>query len=525
MARSSGGNSASNGSRQDLNDPPTPSYEGYLHDEWDLAIFLEAVFRGHLHHAKRRLHKDERGVIQSGQVWVCTEKASGIKRWTDTLDWSPSRQLGAFLIYREVVKSEEKKKLLSDERRMSQKRKFSDLQDGNDMATANSTSSAGKTNPKAAVVRNVKGEERKLEDYFGALIDQYDYVEDGLVKKAITIDLGTDQHHVICYYKLEDVINDRLKRPSQDPSLLGIHPPLKPRPGLKEHPRIASGLRTRPLPMNHALADEQQFWYSTSVFPQQYVAGSSPWPGQYHPNVFTGAAPGQTNYGIIPPVSQHFYAPAPSAAHAAADDQISPLDTHVPPTPAAAQPSTNPISNQIPAYTSLAQGYAQTLPEASQSVQPATSSVPFSYPVSTAQGPSYAVPPSHFVGSNPVEQRSTDYRHESYFTPTAGPDEHRYHNPEEQYDGVAAMTAGTHGHENSGSNQKFEGVGNGSIPVAARFPGQISDSGPSQHGNEQHTGELVPADNGFGGPWNAAVGNFHYTFDQQHTTQGYHYPG
>jgi hypothetical protein len=37
-----------------------------------------------------------------GNVFIYEENASGIKRWTDGVTWSPSRIMGNFLVYREL---------------------------------------------------------------------------------------------------------------------------------------------------------------------------------------------------------------------------------------------------------------------------------------------------------------------------------------------------------------------------------------------------------------------------------------
>jgi hypothetical protein len=51
----------------------------------------------------RRLIERERGMVQSGAVFVFDEHESGIKRWTDGLVWSPSRILGNFLVSYERI--------------------------------------------------------------------------------------------------------------------------------------------------------------------------------------------------------------------------------------------------------------------------------------------------------------------------------------------------------------------------------------------------------------------------------------
>jgi Gti1/Pac2 family len=59
-------------------------------------------------------------LIKSGCVFIYEENGSGIKRWTDGVPWSPSRILGNFLVYRELMKpfpSGEKKRVKKKNRR------------------------------------------------------------------------------------------------------------------------------------------------------------------------------------------------------------------------------------------------------------------------------------------------------------------------------------------------------------------------------------------------------------------------
>ena len=44
-------------------------------------------------------------MLASGTVLVYEEKASGVKRWTDAVRWSPSRVMNNYLIYRQLVRA------------------------------------------------------------------------------------------------------------------------------------------------------------------------------------------------------------------------------------------------------------------------------------------------------------------------------------------------------------------------------------------------------------------------------------
>jgi hypothetical protein len=274
-------------SRAPNDEPPAPSYLGYLHDELDLLIFMEAVFMGYCPHVKRRLHNHEcEQIIRSGQVWICNTEASGVQRWTDGFDWSPSRALGAFLVYRQVKKAPgQEKKLL--------KRKLSDM-DGN--RTSGTASPTDKSGP-GSVVKNERGEDVRLNDYIGALLDQYDYVEDGLVKKTITLTIAGQSHHVICYYSIEDAINGRLQRPSLDPQLAG----LQPRPLLMRNEKILQHINQFTIklpPQNNPswFQPQQQMVYPPQVRFHKPSATSSSSPLAEMPPAQTWIPPPQSHH-------------------------------------------------------------------------------------------------------------------------------------------------------------------------------------------------------------------------------------
>ncbi len=78
--------------------PLDPPFRGYIESTLDSLLVFEAARRGMIPRVTRRLIERERGMVQSGAVFVFDEHESGIKRWTDGLVWSPSRILGNFLV-------------------------------------------------------------------------------------------------------------------------------------------------------------------------------------------------------------------------------------------------------------------------------------------------------------------------------------------------------------------------------------------------------------------------------------------
>jgi hypothetical protein len=121
---------------------------------------------------------------------------AGIKRWTDGYNWSPSRILGNFLIYREV----HKKPTTS---RKSPSGSITDVRD--DMTEYTPVKRISKR----------KGERRLV----GSLSESYGYKDDGLIKKSMSIKLNGISQHLISYYYPDEVKNGRLRTPSSVPEL------------------------------------------------------------------------------------------------------------------------------------------------------------------------------------------------------------------------------------------------------------------------------------------------------------------
>ncbi|KAI8648774.1 hypothetical protein NCS55_01486000 [Fusarium keratoplasticum] len=168
------------------------TFNGYIRTTYDALIVFEACLSGELKYVPRRLTGDERrGLIRSGNVFIYNEHESGMKRWTDGVSWSPSRILDNFLVYRELQGHNGKPK------------KREQMADG-------------------AIKRlNTTNEDRSL---IGALVDSYDFKQEGLVKKTISITFQDVSHHLVSYYKCEDIRKHLFTTPSQHPILKSIIP-------------------------------------------------------------------------------------------------------------------------------------------------------------------------------------------------------------------------------------------------------------------------------------------------------------
>lgn len=219
-----------------------PTWQGFLDTTKDAMTVVEAALQGRLNHISRRPHDKERAeMLTSGTVLVYEENASGIKRWTDAVHWSPSRVMNNCLIYRQLVralKPEEKKSALNPSCGTKRKRKecsglattktgenISNSDDDYENAAfdhglARDADSMNKVY--ANFAQSLSPDQQRR--FCGSLIDSYEFKEGGLMKKTISVKYQGTHHHVISYYSLEDVVSGKLKRPYQDPKLADIQP-------------------------------------------------------------------------------------------------------------------------------------------------------------------------------------------------------------------------------------------------------------------------------------------------------------
>ncbi|EME82424.1 uncharacterized protein MYCFIDRAFT_165510, partial [Pseudocercospora fijiensis CIRAD86] len=210
--------------------PLVPTFHGFVHNSMDGLVLFEACLSGKLHHVPRRPHDRERSsLIKSGSIFIYEENASGIKRWTDGVAWSPSRILGNFLIYRELEKPfppGEKKRAMKRKRTSMPgepyPRRDSDGTENEQMPaplTPPTPNVGGELKPEIPSTDQDKELERSL---IGSLVDSYGFRPDGLVKKTMSISVNGISHHMVSYYKVDDVKNNLLPRPLSDARLQNI---------------------------------------------------------------------------------------------------------------------------------------------------------------------------------------------------------------------------------------------------------------------------------------------------------------
>ena len=72
---------------------------GYVETSVDALRLIQAARCGLIPRVTRRLNDlERRAMIRSGAVFIFSVDESGIKRWTEGLQWSPSRIAGNFLV-------------------------------------------------------------------------------------------------------------------------------------------------------------------------------------------------------------------------------------------------------------------------------------------------------------------------------------------------------------------------------------------------------------------------------------------
>ncbi|KAL6719646.1 Global transcription regulator sge1 [Lecanora helva] len=198
-----------------------PTWKGHIETTKDALIIFEACFAGRLAHCFRRPHDRERNqLIVSGNVFVYEEATSGIKRWTDGIPWSPSRILTNFLIYRQLNSP-----FPPGEKKRATKRSQRSIKPGEPYPTsASSTPVTDESRPFPPQSPNpsIRTEESQDKDttrgLVGSLVDSYEFKENGLLKKTMTVSVNHVQHHLVSYYSLEDAKHN-LGTPRDDPTL------------------------------------------------------------------------------------------------------------------------------------------------------------------------------------------------------------------------------------------------------------------------------------------------------------------
>ncbi|CAE6373361.1 unnamed protein product [Rhizoctonia solani] len=169
----------------------------------DALLVIEAAERGLFRRLVRRLTEPERAQsIYSGSVLVYDESESHIRRFTDTLVWSPSRIIGNYLVYREMREREPRPTSRAGAALPPQPA---------------SSRSLVRPRVQSSLEQSEAERKRKEQLYVGSLTHHEKFKPNGLVKRTFSLMTEGKHIHVIGYYTYEDAMEDRFLSPSEHP--------------------------------------------------------------------------------------------------------------------------------------------------------------------------------------------------------------------------------------------------------------------------------------------------------------------
>ncbi|KAK0673821.1 putative gluconate transport inducer 1 [Cercophora samala] len=289
------------------NVPIEPSWIGYVPDTGTALCLVEAVLRGVLKITARRPQDKERPeCIRSGNVFIYEENASGIRRWTDGRNWSPSRIVGNFLVYREIEASLPSDGKTKKDAKKTTSRPVGIKKSPNLGRNHNATTFAvgdGPTNrditlPNGQVLpyEGTRGAQKLL----GSLIDTYPFKQNGLIKRTISFKLPNKTLHAVAYSNLEDYANADFELAFNDPRLRDCFP----RESLMEQTWRASYYDDLGafLPLHQAVWQQQD--RDMAIAQQAWISNQAG--ATFHPTYGMtphGMAPhGMTTHGMAPQI-------------------------------------------------------------------------------------------------------------------------------------------------------------------------------------------------------------------------------
>lgn len=185
--------------------------------------------------AGRPPERERHWLIRSGYVFVYEESMAQIKRWTDSVPWSPSRAFTNMLVYRQVTKRFKagSRRVLAKKARDTSARttpyspRPSSSEPGMDHGSPTQETASepqGRTSEPLEMDEDLEAlspEQRKL--VVGSLADSYEFKPAGLCKKTLSLIHDGRKYHIVSYYVIRDVVTGALKRPIDAcPQLEGV---------------------------------------------------------------------------------------------------------------------------------------------------------------------------------------------------------------------------------------------------------------------------------------------------------------
>ncbi|KAI5804078.1 Gti1/Pac2 family-domain-containing protein, partial [Peziza echinospora] len=207
-------------------DDMRPTVEAQILDTKDALILVQRCLESKLFPITRRPHDRERAyLVKAGNVFIYTEEVSGIKRWTDGINWSPSRILNNFLVYRELEHAfppGEKKKATKRTKRYDPYSRDRDR--AHQLMNHHLNPPNHETIHVAGASRALTREEERL--LVGSLNESYSFKHDGLIKKTISLNFQGQTWHIVWYFTYFAHIDGHFTRPSERWPETIIHPGL-----------------------------------------------------------------------------------------------------------------------------------------------------------------------------------------------------------------------------------------------------------------------------------------------------------
>lgn len=180
------------------------------------AVAIDRVVQGI---SDRPTAEERSNLIKSGNVIIFEENGpSGIKRWTDDRNWSPSRIDGPFILYRE----------LNEPMPAGEQKKANRDPDGR-------SCSSNKPAKEAAVLPADRGQWDESVTMGSLVGNTYNFKDGGLMKKTCSMRFRGHKFVMVSYYTHHDIIEGKLLRPKEHP----LYNHLRPSQDLLEHGKIS----------------------------------------------------------------------------------------------------------------------------------------------------------------------------------------------------------------------------------------------------------------------------------------------
>ncbi|KAI9454738.1 Gti1/Pac2 family-domain-containing protein [Lactarius psammicola] len=164
--------------------PDVQHFIGYVETTTDALRLIMAARQGIIPRITRRLNDSERrSMIRSGAVFVFCVEESGIRRWTEGLSWSPSRIVGNFLVWGPTLRCFplEHRHFVSLHRALPPTRTI-------------------------------------MEDRILVVLETLA----GHCGRTITVKVSGTDHHLVSYYREDDIARGLLQRPTSRPDIMRL---------------------------------------------------------------------------------------------------------------------------------------------------------------------------------------------------------------------------------------------------------------------------------------------------------------